>query len=231
MLYIMLAGECMHKEAKHLHLVESSSQSADLYVSIWLYSIIAVAIISFCGILSVLIIPMMQNKYYQPLLQFLIALAVGTLAGDALLHLLPHAMSTPHIHSHEETGSTSCDYGEEHHDDNMWKGFAAMLGLILFFFVEKVIIIVAKWRKEKQMKEKVRGISIIFRILILFVQLQIPKMKVMKEGGQPSTTSDKQCKHKYSSIPYCYDAIAMIDKKRKFLISSSSTSVSTAPVD
>lgn len=34
----------------------------------------------------------MQRVFYQHLIQFLIALAVGTLVGDALLHLLPHAV-------------------------------------------------------------------------------------------------------------------------------------------
>ena len=47
--------------------------------------------ISLCGVFGILVIPIMQRVLYQHLIQFLIALAVGTLTGDALLHLLPHA--------------------------------------------------------------------------------------------------------------------------------------------
>ena len=58
---------------------------------IWLSASGSILLISLCGIFGILVIPIMQRVFYQHLIQFLIALAVGTLAGDALLHLLPHA--------------------------------------------------------------------------------------------------------------------------------------------
>lgn len=58
---------------------------------IWLAATSSILLISLCGIFGVIVIPIMQRVFYQHLIQFLIALAVGTLAGDALLHLLPHA--------------------------------------------------------------------------------------------------------------------------------------------
>ena len=57
----------------------------------WLAALGSTLLISLCGIFGILVIPIMQRVFYQHLIQFLIALAVGTLAGDALLHLLPHA--------------------------------------------------------------------------------------------------------------------------------------------
>jgi hypothetical protein len=42
-----------------------------------------------------------KKLFYQHLLQFLIALAVATLRGDALMHLLPHAL-LPEEQGHPE---------------------------------------------------------------------------------------------------------------------------------
>ena len=57
---------------------------------VWGFSFLAVTVISLCGLLGVAIVPLMRRMFYNHLLQFLVALAVGTLTGDALLHLLPH---------------------------------------------------------------------------------------------------------------------------------------------
>lgn len=144
LLYPFLSN-CHENNDFHVHdlnVVEDDDPTTP--VSIWLYSIGAVILISACGILSLLIIPVMQNRFYKPLIQFLVALAVGTLAGDALLHLLPHAMISNHNHHHDH----------QHNNENMWKGFVAMMGLTFFFVMEKVILFVGKWRKGRQ-KSKV----------------------------------------------------------------------------
>lgn len=57
---------------------------------VWLYSTLSLVGISLCGLLGVAVIPIMEKHFYHHVLQFLVALAVGTLCGDALLHLLPH---------------------------------------------------------------------------------------------------------------------------------------------
>lgn len=150
LLYGMVVGGCVQEEAAHLHLQEPVLPEYN-HVSVWFYSNLAVMVISACGILGLAVIPIMQKRFYHSLLQFLVALAVGTLAGDALLHLLPHAMSNhdhndhPHVHTHEVVD----------HDKNMWKGFVAMLGLIFFFLMERIIMLGAKWRKKMQLKKKV----------------------------------------------------------------------------
>lgn len=51
---------------------------------------LSILVISLCGLLGVVVIPVMGKSYYNQLLQFLVALAVGSLCGDALIHLLPH---------------------------------------------------------------------------------------------------------------------------------------------
>ena len=46
-------------------------------LGLWLASTTAIIIISLCGIFGVLVIPIMQKVFYQHLIQFLVALAIG----------------------------------------------------------------------------------------------------------------------------------------------------------
>lgn len=48
-------------------------------------------VIGLVGLACIMVIPALKRgQYYEQVNQFLLALAVGTLAGDALIHLLPH---------------------------------------------------------------------------------------------------------------------------------------------
>ncbi|XP_012252567.2 zinc transporter foi [Athalia rosae] len=165
-------------------------------IQVWIYSSISILIISLCGLLGVVVIPVMNKTYYHQLIQFLVALAVGTLCGDALIHLLPHAMmsSSGHSHSHEhQTGHEHHFHSSESdHDLNMWKGLVAMMGLVLFFFTEKALTMVAEWRKSRQRRNK--------------LPLRVKVMRETDTAGS-NTAGDKHCKHKYSSYPYCYGEI------------------------
>jgi zinc transporter ZupT len=65
-------------------------QQLNKHVSAWLYASLSVLTISLIGLLGVAMVPLVQKTCYQQLLRFLVALAVGCMSGDALLHLLPH---------------------------------------------------------------------------------------------------------------------------------------------
>ena len=56
----------------------------------WLGGFISITIISLLSLLGIVLIPLMGKVFFNFLLSFLVALAVGTLSGDALLHLIPH---------------------------------------------------------------------------------------------------------------------------------------------
>ena len=69
------------------------------------------------------------------------ALAIGTLTGDALLHLFPHALLYDFGH-HENH--------EAFHKMSVWKGFAAMVALLAFFLSEQLINMIGSRRKQKK---------------------------------------------------------------------------------
>ncbi|KAL0268296.1 UNVERIFIED_CONTAM: hypothetical protein PYX00_010292 [Menopon gallinae] len=153
------------------------------HLLVWLYATASVIIVSLCGLLGVFVIPIMGHSFYQQLLQFLVALAVGTLCGDALLHLLPHAMVPHNDDSHD---------GEPHdhdHTSTMWKGLAVLLGIVFFFFTEKCLTLASEWRKKHQRNKKVQGHS---------------HVQILNGNSVSDSVGEKLCKHKYSSYPYCY---------------------------
>ena len=57
----------------------------------WGYGFLAITICSFLSLGVIMMIPCLKKSYYNVIMAYLVALAVGTLAGDAMLHLIPHA--------------------------------------------------------------------------------------------------------------------------------------------
>lgn len=150
---------------------------------VWLYSTLSIIGVSLCGLLGVAVIPIMEKHFYHHVLQFLVALAVGTLAGDALLHLLPHAMMPTYE-------------GQDIHQMMMFRGLAAVGGIVFFYFFERFLTMVTEWRQRKQKRDKPSS-----------------RVRVMRDPESVSLNNGAAtCKHKYSSYPYCYDEIAMETK-------------------
>merc|ERR1719427_571790 len=116
----------------------------------WLAASGSILLISLCGVFGVLVVPIMQKMYYQYLVQFLVAMAVGSLVGDALIHLLPHAL-LPDDHG---VHGQQHQHNEDLHIDSraVWIGFVAAVSILGFFFFEKSINLLCEVKRRKHQK-------------------------------------------------------------------------------
>ncbi|XP_031949713.1 zinc transporter ZIP5 [Corvus moneduloides] len=90
------------------------------------WGLLAVVSVSLPSALAVLLVPLLSRGSFRSLLAFLVALAVGTLCGDALLHLWPHAQGR-----HQEPPG---EPGPE-----VLQGLAVLGGLYLLFLLELLL--------------------------------------------------------------------------------------------
>ena len=145
-------------------------------------------------------------------MQFLIALAVGTLAGDALLHLLPHAFlavltdgGDRHDHAHHD---------HAHHQKAVWLGFVAVMSMIGFFVFEKIVNV----SHRNQIDLYLLDIQVVGEMREK--QGDQRKLRVVREGHAISdkAVGDNVCKNKYSS--YCANDL---DPERDGMMNQSTT--------
>ncbi|CAF98985.1 unnamed protein product [Tetraodon nigroviridis] len=118
-------------------------------VLVWLWGFVSITIISLLSLLGVVLVPFLKQSCFKFLLTFLVALAVGTLSGDALLHLLPHSQGShdhsKHGHSHDINLGTAFD--------GVWKGLTALGGIYLLFIIEHCIGMFKHYKDHRVMKK------------------------------------------------------------------------------
>lgn len=51
----------------------------------WAAALVSITIISLCGLIGIAIVPLSKYSAYHEILRFMIAIAIGTLVGDALM--------------------------------------------------------------------------------------------------------------------------------------------------
>nr|CAH8845832.1 unnamed protein product [Trichobilharzia regenti] len=159
--YELNAGVCKHKhEDEAAHSTNTFDWKAFLAASG------AVLLVSASGLVVVCLVPMMSRSFYNVVTQFLIALAVGSLAGDAFLHLIPHAFSSNgHHHKHD-------NHHDEHGHDNhnpyepvslteinphrkmILEALIALLGIYIFFLTERLTIICQNRMSRRKLKRQ-----------------------------------------------------------------------------
>ncbi|XP_066564338.1 zinc transporter ZIP5 [Amia ocellicauda] len=104
---------------------------------------LALTVISLPSLLALGTVPLLPSHCLHTLLCPLAALAVGTLCGDALLHLLPHAGKG----SHAEL------------QDAVLKGLCVLGGLYLFFLVESLLGLQRHRMSQRRKRERASSLQ------------------------------------------------------------------------
>lgn len=155
---------------------------ANIGASAWICGIISITVISLLSLLGVILVPIINQGCFKFLLTFLVALAVGTMSGDALLHLLPHSQGG-HDHSHQHAHGHGHSHGHESKKfleeyDAVLKGLVALGGIYLLFIIEHCI---RMFKHYKQQRGKQKWF--------------------MKQSTEESTIGRKLSDHKLNSTP------------------------------
>lgn len=124
--------------------VESQAIQPPNSVMVWVWGFVSITIISLLSLLGVVLVPILNQGCFKFLLTFLVALAVGTLSGDALLHLLPHSQGQ---HDHSGAQESVSDLATEF--DGVWKGLMALGGIYLLFIIEHCLGMYKHYRDHK----------------------------------------------------------------------------------
>uniref|UniRef100_A0A3B3Z3A7 Zinc transporter ZIP6 n=1 Tax=Poecilia mexicana TaxID=48701 RepID=A0A3B3Z3A7_9TELE len=128
----------------------------------WVGGFVSITVISALSLLGVLLIPLMNRVFFKFLLSFLVALAVGTLSGDAFLHLLPHVSRSHRRHfshgNHDHYNHLD-DHDDLHPDgeenmDGVWKGLTALGGVYFMFLIEHFLTLGKMYKDKKQKVQK-----------------------------------------------------------------------------
>jgi zinc transporter ZupT len=124
----------------------SKALTGHLFLYSRLYSMLANFIITLCAGLGVLLVPfLMSRPHLQTVVMgTLMGLAVGTLLGDSILHLIPQAFG---IHEHDDhhdhgpmepTRLTQAEH-TDHDNGHIWMGLVMVLGALAFYIIEIVL--------------------------------------------------------------------------------------------
>jgi len=191
-----------HEHTNHKILHEEISPAQD-YVT-WMTATGSIIVISLCGVFGIMVVPIMQRVFYQHLIQFLIALAVGTLTGDALLHLLPHAFLAKLNEDSDHGGDHGHGHDHRQHQNAVWLGFTALTSMIGFFVFEKIVNVIGEMR-EKHNDDR--------------------KLRIVREGHVVSdkAVGDAVCKNKYSN--YCASELDQLESEG-MMVTPSNTATS-----
>ncbi|CAG2176782.1 unnamed protein product, partial [Oppiella nova] len=105
--------------------------------AVWGFSILFVTIVSFCSLIGIAILPFLTKGTYEVIIMVFEGLAVGSLVGSAIFHLIPQAFNLAIV------GGTHA---------YLWKALIVFGGIYFFFWSERIINMVTDFQKKKSVK-------------------------------------------------------------------------------
>ncbi|XP_076147503.1 zinc transporter ZIP12-like [Alosa pseudoharengus] len=121
----LLTNRCQTPLTDHVSLEDNSTPSS---LQKYGYSIAAVLLLTLGSMLGVCVLVCNScGETHTLVLQLFVGLAVSTLSGDAILHLLPQILN---VHEHGHHGE-----GQEY----LWKGMGVIAGIYGFFLLERLL--------------------------------------------------------------------------------------------
>lgn len=151
-----------HGSHNHSKPSETAGGESKNIITAWVGGFTAISIISLLSLAGVVLIPLMNKVFFNFLLSFLVALAVGTLSGDAFLHLIPHSQVGHHHHHPLSSEMLHTDHTDhENHGDNeedsldgVWKGLTALGGVYFMFLIEHFLTLGKMYKDKKNKSQK-----------------------------------------------------------------------------
>ncbi|KAL1020706.1 hypothetical protein UPYG_G00003580 [Umbra pygmaea] len=138
LLYQIESGVCL----RHSHTYGAQSERSVTFLKALGWSSLALILISLPSLLALSLVPLLPPARLRSFLCPMTALAVGTLCGDALLHLLPHANTGPHSSPIEE-------------QDSILKGVSVLGGCYLLFIFESLLGLRTRYKTVRRKNHSV----------------------------------------------------------------------------
>ncbi|XP_057219468.1 zinc transporter ZIP10 isoform X2 [Triplophysa rosa] len=139
LLYQIDSGVCL----RHTEENGQANRASEGFLRALGWASLALLVISLPSLLTLGLAPLLPPFSLQMFLCPMAGMAVGTLCGDALLHLLPHAIFSQH----------------NEHQDAVLKGLSVLGGLYLLFVFESLLKVKQHFKKRKPDAESGRELD------------------------------------------------------------------------
>jgi len=103
------------------HKEDTTSSDSPRAEKVWGFGLLSVTIISLCSLVGIGILPMVNRSFYNKVLLYLIALAVGTLSSNAVFQLIPEG------------------FGVDGNPIMVWRSAVVFGGFYMFYVFENVL--------------------------------------------------------------------------------------------